>query len=73
MTAETPLLAHEPLFDGKCSQRGGIVEVQLLHEIRAVFLDGLQAKVEKVSDLSVLVPFGNQLQHFPFPRGKGIP
>ena len=49
------------------------MEVEFLHEVGAVLFDRLDADAEEVRDVLVLVAFGNQLQKFPFPLGRGFP
>jgi hypothetical protein len=42
-------------------QRGDIVEIELLHQVGAVFFNGLDTDTKEVCDLLIRVSFGNQL------------
>src|SRR5574339_436998 len=55
-----PMSDDDPLADGVEHDLGGVVQIQLLHQVRAVRLDGREAHVERGGDLLVAVPLGQQ-------------
>src|ERR1035441_4952081 len=54
--------------DGVTGEAGGVVDVELLHEMFAMLLDGLDADAKLVRRFLVRLPFGDQLQHFHLDR-----
>ena len=50
--------------DGVASESGGIVDVELLHEMIAMFFNSLDADAQICRDLLVGLAFGNELEHF---------
>ena len=50
--------------DRVAGESGSVVDVELLHEMLAMFLDGFRADAEFSRDLFVGFTFGNQLEHF---------
>ena len=54
--------------DRVAGQAGGVVDVQLLHEMVAVFFDCLDADAKSSRDLLVGLAFGNPLEHFRLAR-----
>ena len=53
--------------DGVAGEAGGVVDVELLHEMLTVLLDGLDADAEFGGRLLVGLALGNQLEHFHLP------
>jgi hypothetical protein len=51
------------MLEAERGQRGGIVKVQLAHEVGAVFFNGFHADVEEVGNFLVLVAFPQQFQN----------
>jgi len=51
----------DPMADGVAGETGCIVDVELLHEMLAMLLDGLDADVEFASRFLIGLTFGNQL------------
>ena len=49
------------------------MEIQLFHYVGSMLFHRLFADAEKIGNDLILMPFGNQLQHLPFPGGNGIP
>jgi len=62
----------EAVFDGQADEAGGLVYVELGHEVGAVLLDGLLAEVEVTGDGRVRVALGDELEHFPLAGGELI-
>ena len=58
------------MFNSKGRQGGGAVQVEFLHRIRTMFLNGLYADAKRVGDLPVLLTFGHQFDDYPFPFGQ---
>jgi len=56
--------------DGVASEPGGVVDVQFLHEMLAVFFDGLDADAEFRCDLLIGPAFGNELEYFHLARSQ---
>src|SRR6185312_14078961 len=56
--------------DGVTGQPGGVVDVELGHEMFAMFLHGLDADAEFRGGLFVGLAFGDELQHFHLARGQ---
>ena len=63
----------QSLLDGIGGQGGGIVKVQLAHNVGAVFFNRLDADVQQPSNFLILVSLPQQLQHFPLALGDGVP
>ena len=56
--------------DGVSGQASGVVNVELVHEALAMFLDGLDTDVELVGGFLVGFAFGDQLEHFGLSRAE---
>src|SRR5512138_1485331 len=56
--------------NGVAGESGGVVDVQLLHEMFAMLLDGLDADAEFGRSLLVGLAFGDQLEHFHLARSQ---
>src|SRR5690349_18501871 len=56
--------------DGVARQAGDVVDAELVHNLLAMFLDGLDADAQFGRNLFVRAAFGDQLQHFGFARGQ---
>src|SRR5450631_2117425 len=56
--------------DGVAGEAGGVVDVEFLHEMFAMFLDGLDADAEFGRGLFVALSFGDELQHFHLARSQ---
>ena len=54
--------------DGVTGKSGGVVDVELLHEMLPMLLDGLEANAQFHRRLLVGVAFGHQLEHFHLAR-----
>jgi hypothetical protein len=55
---------YDARTDGVASETGGIMDVKLLHEMIAMFFNGLDADAQICRDLLVGLAFGNELEHF---------
>src|SRR5476651_342920 len=55
--------------DGVAGEAGGVVDVELLHEMFAVLLDGLDADAQFRRGLLIGFSFRDELQHFHLARG----
>ena len=53
-----------PRTDGITGESGGVMDVELPHDMLAMFLDGLDINAEFRRHLLVGFAFGNQLEHF---------
>ena len=62
----------QAVLDGEADQAGGVVDLQLGHEVAAVLLDGLRAEVEVGGDSRVRVALGDELEDFPLAGGELI-
>src|SRR6266446_1320958 len=62
MTLGRCYLLHDPFTDGEADDLGGVVEVELLHDVLAVTLDGVDAEREDAGDLFVGLALGDELQ-----------
>src|SRR2546429_797017 len=60
----------EAFGDGVTGEAGDFVDVQLVHHLLPVFLDGFDADAKFGGDLFVRETFGDQLQYFGFARGQ---
>src|SRR6266571_6359009 len=60
----------DSLGNGVTGETGHVVNVQLVHELLPVFLDGFDADEQFAGDLFVGVAFGDQLQHFQLTRSE---
>src|SRR5580692_8481755 len=56
--------------DGIAGEPGGVMDVELLHEMFAMLLDGLDADAEFDRRFLVGLAFGDELQHFHLARGQ---
>ena len=56
--------------DGVARQSGRVVDVDLAHDLLAVFFDRLAADAQFRGDLLVGFAFGNQLEHLHLARGQ---
>ena len=56
--------------DGVAGEAGGVVDVEFLHEMLAMFFDGLGADAEFRRSFLVGLAFGDQLQHFQLARSQ---
>ena len=56
--------------DGVAGEGGGVVDVELFHEVLAVFLDGLDADAEVVGGLLVGIALGDELEDFDLALGQ---
>src|ERR1700677_4442991 len=56
--------------DGVAGEAGGVVDVELLHEVLAVLLDGLDADAEFGRGFLVRPALGDELEHFHLARGE---
>src|SRR5439155_21635717 len=54
------------VVDGEGSEGGGVVQVELLHDIRAVLLDRLYAQGEAAGDFTVAPSCSDQFENLPF-------
>src|SRR5207247_9745066 len=54
------------VVDGEGSEGGGVVQVELLHDIRAVLLDRLYAQGEAAGDFTVAPSCSDQLENLLF-------
>src|ERR1017187_1429409 len=54
--------------DGVAGESGGVVEVELAHDLLAMFFDGLDADAQFRGRFLVGFAFGNQLEHFHLAR-----
>lgn len=48
------------------------MNIQLLHQMRAVSIDGVRAQAEQVRYVFCRVQLRDELQKFPFPPGKKV-
>jgi hypothetical protein len=58
-------LIHQPILHSKPDQLPGAMQIQLLHNLPAVRIDGINAEVQLGRDFLVRLAFGDQLEHFP--------
>jgi hypothetical protein len=49
---------HQPLFNGVGGQCRCIVQIELSHDVGAVFFDSLDTDVEKIGNLFINIAFG---------------
>lgn len=66
---EAQLLSNEVLTHGIEHDFSGVVEVQLLHQIRAMALNRIKANVENSGYFLVRFSFRQKLQHLSFASG----
>ena len=62
----------QSVTDGVANQSGDVVDVESLHQLRAVRFDRLDAQVQGVRDLLGGIAFGDHLQNFAVPRRQSI-
>src|SRR5512136_184420 len=60
----------QAVLDGEADEAGGVVDLQLGHEVAAVLLDGLRAEVEVTGDGRIGVALGDELEDFPLAGGE---
>ena len=60
------LSAGKPLFYGKGRDGRHIMEVQLLHQVRAMFFRCPDTYAQEIGNLFVLIALGDQLQNSSF-------
>jgi hypothetical protein len=58
------IVLDNPRTDSVTGESGGVMDVQLLHDIMAMFLDGFDINSEFRRHFLVGFAFGNQLEHF---------
>src|SRR5208282_1201804 len=56
--------------DGVAGESGGVVDVELLHEMLAMLLDGLHADAEFRRGFLVGLAFSDELEHFHLARSQ---
>lgn len=57
----SPFGGNQPMLEGERREGGGIVKVELAHEVGTVFFDGFHADVQEVGNFLVLVALPQQL------------
>src|SRR2546428_10833853 len=73
-TGRTPGSGSDQAFpDGVTDQTGDVVDVQLLHDARAVKLGGFWGDREQRGDLLCPFAFGHELRDLALPRGHPGP
>ena len=64
MRGASALRGNEADADGVAHQSSDLVDVEALHRLRPVGLDGFDAQLEPPGDLPRGIPLGEQPQHF---------
>lgn len=64
---------RDAFFDGVPDQVGLPVDIKLLHQVPPVDLDGVQVKIEFLSDFLVRAAFADELEDFPLPFRQAAP
>ena len=63
----TSLGLDEPRANRESNQTRNLVDVELLHQVRSMRIDGLERDTEHARDLFARQTLGDQLQNFSFP------
>src|SRR5438128_10435174 len=61
---------NDSFGDGVARESRDVVDVQLVHDVLAMFLDGLDTDAQFAGDLLIGFAFGDQLQHFRLAGGQ---
>ena len=60
----------DPLTDGVLGQTGDAMDIELLHDVLAVGLDGFDTHVQTRRDLLRAMTLGDELKDLALPSGK---